>query len=156
MNRILSTEVRLSSDSWFLVSAGAARAGPRGGAVVAARGMTLLGYDCCIQVNSRTHRPQKLKMLNFSVFQSGIGFKCRYSNRPLKALTPLNRLNAIFVLAVDRIAKSPHLLNCSMSSALDLYSIAFGNDTTLSLSLASTVVTTGGPALNTLLLARVR
>jgi hypothetical protein len=40
----------------------------------------------------------------------------------VKALNPLNRLNAIFVLAVDRIAKSPYQFNWSMSSAIDLYS----------------------------------
>jgi hypothetical protein len=28
-------------------------------------------------------------MLNFSMYQSGIEFKCPYSNRPLKPLTPL-------------------------------------------------------------------
>jgi hypothetical protein len=37
-------------------------------------------------------------MLDFSMCQSGIDFKCPYSNRPLM---PLTRLNAIFVLAVD-------------------------------------------------------
>jgi hypothetical protein len=58
------------------------------------------------------------------MYQSGIDFKCPYSNRPSKPLTPLNRLNAIFVLAVDRIAKSPYLLNWSMSSAIGLYSDA--------------------------------
>jgi hypothetical protein len=36
-------------------------------------------------------------MLDFSMYQSGIDFKCPYSNRPLKPLTLLNRLNAIFV-----------------------------------------------------------
>jgi hypothetical protein len=36
-------------------------------------------------------------MLNFSMFQSGIDFKSPYSNRPLKPLTPLIGLNAIFV-----------------------------------------------------------
>jgi hypothetical protein len=35
-------------------------------------------------------------MLNFSMYQSGTDFKCPYSNRPLKPLTPY-RLNAIFV-----------------------------------------------------------
>jgi hypothetical protein len=54
------------------------------------------------------------------MYQSGIDFKCPYSNRPLKPLTPLNRLHAIFVLAVERIAKSPYLFNWSMSSAVDL------------------------------------
>ena len=39
----------------------------------------------------------------------------------VKALNPLNRLNAIFVLAVDRIAKSPNLFNWSMISAIGLY-----------------------------------
>ena len=39
----------------------------------------------------------------------------------VKALNPLNRLNAIFILAVDRIAKSPYLFNWSMSSAICLY-----------------------------------
>jgi hypothetical protein len=34
------------------------------------------------------HRPQKLKMLDFSMYQPGIDFKCPYSNRPLKPLTP--------------------------------------------------------------------
>ena len=63
-------------------------------------------------------------MLDFSMYQSGIDFKCPYSSRPLKPLTPLNRLNAIFVLAVDRIAKSPCLFNWSMSSAIDLYACA--------------------------------
>jgi hypothetical protein len=28
-------------------------------------------------------------MLDFSMYQPGIDFKCPYSNRPLKALTPL-------------------------------------------------------------------
>jgi hypothetical protein len=36
-------------------------------------------------------------------------------------LAPLSRLNAIFVLAVHRIAKSLNLFNWSMSSAIDLY-----------------------------------
>jgi hypothetical protein len=36
-------------------------------------------------------------MLNFSMYQSGIGFKCPYSNPSVKALNPVNRLNAIFV-----------------------------------------------------------
>jgi hypothetical protein len=31
-------------------------------------------------------------MLDFPMYQSGIDFKCPYSNRPLKALNPLNRL----------------------------------------------------------------
>jgi hypothetical protein len=31
-------------------------------------------------------------MLNFSMYQSGVDFKCPYSNRPFKPLTPLNRL----------------------------------------------------------------
>jgi hypothetical protein len=39
----------------------------------------------------------------------------------VKALNPLNRLDAIFVLAVDRIAKSPYLFNWSMSSAIGLF-----------------------------------
>jgi hypothetical protein len=56
-------------------------------------------------------------MLDFSTYESGIDFKCPYSSRPLKSL---NRLNAIFVLAVDRIAKSPYLFNWSMSSAIGL------------------------------------
>jgi hypothetical protein len=43
-------------------------------------------------------------MLDFSMYQSGIDFKCPYSNRPL-ALNTLNRLSAIFVLAVDRIVE---------------------------------------------------
>jgi hypothetical protein len=42
-------------------------------------------------------------MLDFSMYQSR---------------NPLNRLNAIFVLAVDRIAKSPYLFNWSMSCAI--------------------------------------
>jgi hypothetical protein len=33
--------------------------------------------------------PLGLKMLDFSMYQSGIDFKCPYSNRPLKPLTPL-------------------------------------------------------------------
>jgi hypothetical protein len=33
-------------------------------------------------------------MLNFSMYQSGVDFKCPYSNRPLN---PINRFNAIFV-----------------------------------------------------------
>jgi hypothetical protein len=64
-------------------------------------------------------------MLDFYMYQSGIVFKCPYSNHPLKPLTPLNRLSAIFVLAVDWIAKSPYLFNWSMSSAIDLYGISF-------------------------------
>jgi hypothetical protein len=60
-------------------------------------------------------------MLDFSMYQSGIDFKCPYSNRPLMPATPLNRLNAIFLLAVDRIAKSPYQFNWSMSSATGLY-----------------------------------
>jgi hypothetical protein len=40
-------------------------------------------------------------MPNFSKYQTGIDFKRPYSNLPLKPLTPLNRLNAIFVLAVQ-------------------------------------------------------
>jgi hypothetical protein len=39
----------------------------------------------------------------------------------VKALNCLHRLNAIFVFAVGRIAKSPYLFNWSMSSAIGLY-----------------------------------
>jgi hypothetical protein len=39
-------------------------------------------------LNSRTHVP-RAKMLNFSMYQSGIDVKCPYSNRPLKPSTPL-------------------------------------------------------------------
>jgi hypothetical protein len=39
--------------------------------------------------------------------QSCTDFKCPYSRRPsVKALNPLNRPNAIFVLAVDRISRN--------------------------------------------------
>jgi hypothetical protein len=38
---------------------------------------------------------------------------------PDEALSPLNRLNAMFVLVVDRVAKSPHLFNWLMGSAID-------------------------------------
>jgi hypothetical protein len=31
-----------------------------------------------LQANCRTHRPQKLEMLDFSMYQSGIDFKCPY------------------------------------------------------------------------------
>jgi energy-coupling factor transporter transmembrane protein EcfT len=55
------------------------------------------------------------------MYQSGMDFNCPISKRPIKPLTPLNRLNAIFVLAVDRIAKSPYHFNWSMSSAIGLY-----------------------------------
>jgi hypothetical protein len=61
-------------------------------------------------------------MLDFSMYQFGIDFKCPYVFKPsVNALNPLNRLNAIFVLAIDRIAKSPDLFNWSMSSAIGLY-----------------------------------
>jgi hypothetical protein len=53
-------------------------------------------------------------------------------------LTPLNRLNAIFVLAVDRIAKSPYLLYWSMSSAIGLYTSAGVNFFPLPLTLELT------------------
>jgi hypothetical protein len=36
------------------------------------------------KINSRT---QKLTGYNFKVYQSGVGFKCPYSNRPFKPLT---------------------------------------------------------------------
>jgi hypothetical protein len=39
-------------------------------------------------------------MLDFSMYQSGIDFKCPYFKPSVKALNPLNRLNVIFVLAV--------------------------------------------------------
>jgi hypothetical protein len=65
-------------------------------------------------------------MLDFSMYQSGIDFKLPYSNRPLKTLTPLNRLNAVFVLAVDRVAKSPYLFNGSLSSAIGLFVLTGG------------------------------
>jgi hypothetical protein len=45
-----------------------------------------------IQVNRRTCVPQRLKCLIYNMYQSGIGFKCPYSNRPLKPL-----LNVTFV-----------------------------------------------------------
>jgi hypothetical protein len=39
----------------------------------------------------------------------------------VNALDPLKSANAIFVLAVERMAKSPNLFNWSMSSAIGLY-----------------------------------
>jgi hypothetical protein len=36
---------------------------------------------------SRTHVPRSYR-LNFSMYQSGVDFKCPYSNRPFKALNP--------------------------------------------------------------------
>jgi hypothetical protein len=57
---------------------------------------------------------QKLKCL-ISLYNPVSILSVPYSNRPLKPLTPLNRLNAIFVLAVDRNRESPHLCNWSMS-----------------------------------------
>ena len=45
-------------------------------------------------------------MHNFSMYQSGIDFKCPYSNRPLKPLTPLTGLTQSTLLWY-RIAKSP-------------------------------------------------
>jgi hypothetical protein len=56
-------------------------------------------------------------MLDFSMYQSDIDFEVSLFKPSVKALNPLNRLNAIFVLAVDRTAKSPNLLNGSMSGA---------------------------------------
>jgi hypothetical protein len=53
-------------------------------------------------------------MLDFSMYQSGVDFKCPYSNRPLKPLTHLNRLNAIF----GYNAKTPYQLNWYMSLLL--------------------------------------
>jgi hypothetical protein len=45
------------------------------------------------------------QVLNFSMYQSGIDFNCPYSNRPLKRLTPLNRLNAFFWFSGTQIRK---------------------------------------------------
>ena len=73
-----------------------------------------------VQVNSSTHRPQKLKCLISRCTNPVSVLSLPYSNRPLKPLTRLNRLNAIFVLAVQGIAKSPCLFDWSMSSAIDL------------------------------------
>jgi hypothetical protein len=72
-----------------------------------------------VQATCRTHRPHKLKRL-ISLCTNPVSIlsvpiqTVRQSPQP-----PLNRLNAIFVLAVDRIAKSPHLFN--WSSAIGLY-----------------------------------
>jgi hypothetical protein len=61
-------------------------------------------------------------MLNFSMYQSGIDFKCPYSDRHLKPLTPLIGLTQYLVSGYKyRIAKSPYLFNWYMSSAVDLY-----------------------------------
>jgi hypothetical protein len=38
--------------------------------------------SAAVQVNSRTHVPQKLTWLNFSIPKSGIDFKRPYSNPP--------------------------------------------------------------------------
>jgi hypothetical protein len=56
-------------------------------------------------------------MLHFSMSQSGIDFKCPYSNRPLK---PLIGLWQGLFSGTYRIAKSPSLFNWYMSSAIDL------------------------------------
>jgi hypothetical protein len=72
-----------------------------------------------LHVNAELIDPRSFNA-EFLMYQSGIDFKCPYSNRPLMPLTPLNRLNAIFLLAGDRIAKSPYLFNWSMSSASGL------------------------------------
>jgi hypothetical protein len=44
--------------------------------------ITIANFSIAVQANCRTHRPQNLKLLDFSMYQSGIDFKCRYSNRP--------------------------------------------------------------------------
>ena len=58
-------------------------------------------------------------MLIISMYQSGVDFNCP-SIKPSVKVKALNRLNAIFVNVVHRIAKSPCLLNWYMSSAIDL------------------------------------
>jgi uncharacterized membrane protein YgcG len=67
-------------------------------------------------------------MLDFSMYQSGIDFKFSLLKPSVKALNPLNRLNALFVLAVDRIAKSPYQFNWLMSSAIGLYRVGEGEE----------------------------
>jgi hypothetical protein len=52
------------------------------------------------------------------MYQSGVDFKCPYSNRPLSPY-PLNRHN--IRLVVHRISESPYQLNWYMSSAIDFY-----------------------------------
>jgi hypothetical protein len=62
--------------------------------------------------------PRGFKMLDFSMYQPGIDFKCLYSNRPLKPLTPSTGLTQS--LFSGTIANSPCLFNWNMSSAIDL------------------------------------
>ena len=62
-----------------------------------------------VLANCRTHPPQKLKCL-ISLVPNPVLILSVPIQTVRKALNPLNRLNAIFVMAVDRIAKSPYLL----------------------------------------------
>jgi hypothetical protein len=57
--------------------------------------------------------------VNSSMYQSGIDFRCPYSNRPLKPLTTLIDLWQ-GLLVVQRIANSPYQFNWYMSSAVGL------------------------------------
>jgi hypothetical protein len=66
------------------LSSGAEKRGTKGSQSVLVRWCKSIA-----QLNSTTHGPQKLTVLNFSIYQSGVDFKCPYSNRPLKPLTPL-------------------------------------------------------------------
>jgi hypothetical protein len=58
-------------------------------------------------------------MLHFSMYQSGIDFKCPYSSRPLKPLRGLIGLTQS-LFSGHRFAKSPYLFNGYTSSAIDL------------------------------------
>jgi hypothetical protein len=56
-------------------------------------------------------------MLDFSMYHSGIDFKCPNSNRPLKPLTPSNGLTQS-LFSGTRIAKSPFVFNWYMSPVI--------------------------------------
>jgi hypothetical protein len=58
-------------------------------------------------------------MLNFSMYQSGIDFKCPYSNRPLKTLTPSIGLTQ-YLFSGTKDPQNP-LICLPAPSAIDLY-----------------------------------
>jgi hypothetical protein len=62
---------------------------PRAGLASVADLAKLLGASYQVQVNNRNSCAQEAYRFSLYVNQSGVDFKCPYSNRPLKPLTPL-------------------------------------------------------------------
>jgi hypothetical protein len=81
--------------------------------------ITIRNLFVAVQANCRTHRPQKLKCL-ISLCTKPVSILSVLFKPSVKARNPLNRLNAIFVLAADRTAKSSYLFNWSTSFAIGL------------------------------------